>query len=47
VDAFAGPGRFEDGSKGSPMIICEKAEEIVSGKYLAIFIIPLKEIHSI
>lgn len=38
VDAFAGPGRFKDGSKRSPLIICERAEEIISGKYLAIFI---------
>jgi len=27
VDGFAGPGRFDDGSKGSPIIICEKAAE--------------------
>lgn len=38
VDAFAGPGMFEDGSVGSPLIICEAAEEHAKGKYEAIFI---------
>ena len=37
VDAFAGPGRFDDGSEGSPLVICETAEKIVPDKYLAIF----------
>lgn len=38
VDAFAGPGIFEDGSKGSPLIICGIAEKQVPGKYLGIFL---------
>jgi len=38
VDAFAGPGIFDDGSKGSPLIICEIAENNVPGQYLSIFV---------
>lgn len=38
VDAFAGPGRFEAGAKGSPLIICETAEKIVPDDCLAIFV---------
>lgn len=38
VDAFAGPGIFEDGSKGSPLIICEVAEKHAPGEYLGIFV---------
>ncbi len=37
VDAFAGPGKFADGTKGSPLIIVEAAEHWVPGKYRAIF----------
>jgi len=45
VDAFAGQGRFEDGSKGSPLIICEAAERQVPGRYLGIFVNRDKESH--
>ena len=38
VDGFAGPGKFEDGSEGSPLIICSAAESFVPGKYRAFFI---------
>jgi spore photoproduct lyase len=38
VDAFSGPGIFDDGSKGSPLIICEIAENHVPGQYLGIFV---------
>ena len=38
VDAFAGPGIFEDGTKGSPLIICETADKIVTDNYIAIFV---------
>lgn len=38
VDGFAGPGKFEDGSEGSPLIICASAEKFVRGKYRAFFI---------
>lgn len=33
VDSFAGPGIFDDGSKGSPLIICEAAEKYLSEDY--------------
>jgi three-Cys-motif partner protein len=33
VDSFAGPGVFADGSKGSPLIICESAEKYLLGNY--------------
>lgn len=45
VDAFAGPGRFDDGTKGSPLIICETAERIVPNNYLAIFVNKEKGCH--
>lgn len=38
IDAFAGPGRFDDGAAGSPLIMCQAAEKRVPGKYLAIFV---------
>jgi spore photoproduct lyase len=45
VDAFAGPGIFDDGSKGSPLMICEVAEKQVPGEYLGIFVNRGKESH--
>ena len=45
VDAFAGPGLFEDGSKGSPLIICETAERHVPGQYLGIFVNKIRSSH--
>lgn len=45
IDAFAGPGKFDDGSAGSPLIICRIAERKVSGKYLAIFVNKNKTAH--
>lgn len=38
IDAFAGPGKFEDGSVGSPLIICQAAEQCVPNSYQAIFV---------
>lgn len=38
VDAFAGPGKFEDGSAGSPVLMVEAGETRAHGKYLAIFV---------
>jgi len=38
IDAFAGPGIFEDGSKGSPLIMCELGDRCVAGKYVAFFV---------
>lgn len=37
IDAFAGPGKFEDNQPGSPLIICNAAEACAPGMYLAIF----------
>lgn len=45
IDAFAGPGKFEDGSAGSPLIICQAAERRVRGSYQAIFVNREKEHH--
>lgn len=38
VDGYAGPGIFEDGTKGSPVIICDSAETRAMGNYEAIFV---------
>jgi len=38
IDAFAGPGKFDDGTAGSPLIICQAAEKHAAGNYLAIFV---------
>ncbi len=38
VDGFAGPGIFDDGSEGSPLIICKAAQERAAGNYQAFFI---------
>lgn len=46
IDAFAGPGKFEDGSAGSPLIICNAAEKHVPDKYLAIFVNSEEEHHN-
>lgn len=45
IDAFAGPGKFEDGAAGSPLIICQAAEQRVRDSYLAIFVNREKEHH--
>lgn len=38
VDCYAGPGMFDDGSVGSPLIMCEEAERQARGNYSAIFV---------
>jgi three-Cys-motif partner protein len=38
IDAFAGPGKFDDGTPGSPLIICQAAERYAKDNYEAIFI---------
>jgi three-Cys-motif partner protein len=38
VDAFAGAGKFDDGTAGSPLIICQAAEKHAKGRYDAVFI---------
>ena len=37
IDAFAGAGRFSDGTAGSPLIICQAAERYAKGNYDAYF----------
>lgn len=38
VDGRAGPGVFDDGSYGSPIIMCEAAERYARDKYVALFV---------
>jgi three-Cys-motif partner protein len=38
IDGYAGPGIFSDGGTGSPLIMCESAEQHVPDKYQAIFV---------
>ena len=45
IDAFAGPGKFDDGSAGSPLIICQAAEKRVRDNYRAIFVNREQEHH--
>lgn len=45
VDGFAGPGVFDDGSIGSPVIICASAEKNAKGNYQAFFINKRREHH--
>lgn len=45
IDAFAGPGEFDDKSEGSPLIICKAAERHAKGKYLAIFVNRQRKLH--
>jgi three-Cys-motif partner protein len=47
IDAYAGPGIFEDGQPGSPYIMCQTAERYAKGKYTAIFINKEKKYHKI
>jgi len=45
IDGYAGPGTFEDGSNGSPLIMCEQGEKNARGNYKAIFINNKKKYH--
>lgn len=45
VDGFAGPGVFEDGSIGSPLIICASAEKYAKGNFQAFFINERRDHH--
>ena len=38
IDGYAGPGEFEDGKPGSPLIMCRVAEKLAPGKWKALFI---------
>src|SRR5260370_29599182 len=46
IDGYAGPGVFEDGSHGSPIILCEKAEKLAKDNYHAILINKKKKYHN-
>jgi three-Cys-motif partner protein len=46
IDAFAGPGVFEDKKPGSPLIMCQAAERFAKGKYQAIFVNEEPEYHN-
>lgn len=37
IDGFAGPGVFEDGSEGSPVVMCRAGEQFAKGNYRAFF----------
>ncbi len=45
IDGYAGPGVFNDGKAGSPMIICQAGEKFAKGKYEAVFINKNQEHH--
>ena len=38
IDGYAGPGVFENGQPGSPMIMCHAAERFAKGRWEAIFV---------
>jgi len=46
IDAFAGPGVFDDGSAGSPLVICQAAEKQAPNKYHAVFVNRKKKHHT-
>jgi len=45
IDGYAGPGVYEDGACGSPLIMCEKAEEWAKNNYHAFFINNKRKYH--
>jgi three-Cys-motif partner protein len=45
IDAYAGPGIFDDGQPGSPYIICQAAERHAKGNYTAIFVNKMEKHH--
>lgn len=45
IDGYAGPGVFDDDSKGSPLIMCQAAEKYATGNYRAFFINKEKKHH--
>ncbi|MHA2204131.1 MAG: three-Cys-motif partner protein TcmP, partial [Candidatus Hodarchaeales archaeon] len=45
IDAFAGPGVFEDNTPGSPLIMLNAAREKARGNYIAIFVNKFKDHH--
>jgi len=47
IDCFAGPGKFYDGSPGSPLIMCQKAVQHAKNKCLCIFVNKKTHVHRI
>ena len=45
IDGYAGPGTFEDGSIGSPLIMCKQGERNAKGNYKAVFVNNKKKYH--
>jgi len=45
IDAFAGPGNFDDKQRGSPLIICQAAEQHAQDRYKAIFVNSNRKYH--
>src|SRR5258708_3063610 len=46
IDGYAGPGIYEDGSYGSPIILCERAEILAKDNYHAILVNKKKKYHN-
>ena len=46
IDTFAGPGVFEDGSMGSPLLMVQMAQKMVPNNYQAIFVNNNKSHHN-
>jgi three-Cys-motif partner protein len=45
IDCFAGPGRFDDGKPGSPLIMCQMAEKYAKGSCICLFVNKEKSHH--
>lgn len=45
VDGFAGPGVFDDGKLGSPLVMCQAAEKYAPGNYKTFFINKREKYH--
>lgn len=45
IDCFAGPGKFQDGSHGSPLVMCGEAQKHAAGKCIGIFVNKEKSHH--
>lgn len=45
IDAFAGPGKFDDGSAGSPLIICRAVAKHARNQSLVVFVNSQKKHH--
>jgi len=38
IDCFAGPGKFQDGSHGSPLVMCGEAQKHAAGRCIGVFV---------